>query len=145
MKRYTKQLAMGIFVLALLVPNILWAQEEGVTLEGLAERIFSLTNRVVVIEEQLAKGALVDSEGRCIVMQDDRSIHPESATKYWDTYGILPDDIRLDLVYFDTATGLTGFVIQESPQYIGRFRYVTEFWDGCEYVKSSDWWPIPEE
>ena len=145
MKRYTKQLAMGIVVLALFVPSVLLGQEEGLTLEKLAERISALTNRVVSIEEQLARGALVDSEGRCIVMQDTLTIHPESATKYWDTYGILPDKIRLDLIYFDTATGLTGFVIRENPEYLGRYKYVTEFWDGCEFVKSSDWWPIPEE
>ena len=115
MKHHTRCVAIGFIVIVLFTPSLLWAQEEGLTLEGLAERISTLTSRVSDLEDHLAKGAVVDSEGRCIVMQGTKTIQPESATKYWDTYGILPDVINLDLVYFDTESGLTGFVNPRKP------------------------------
>ena len=42
--------------MALLMPSLLWAQEEGITLKGLAERISALTSRVSALEDHLAEG-----------------------------------------------------------------------------------------
>ncbi len=122
---------------------VVWAQDEEITLAGLAEQVTGLVDdltalveRVTAIEERLEP--VTTGDGVCILLKDDFDISPETATKFLETFDALPDDPRLIGAEYNVKTGRVGFLYRESSDY-SNLKFVTEYWEGCEYVGSSDW------
>jgi hypothetical protein len=134
MKRRLAGLTLAAILLVLSASH-LYAQGE-ITLEGLAEQLAALTGRVGTLE--LRTAAPVTEDGRCILLQRDFDIQPETATKFLDAFGVFPKDSYLGTIYFDSMSGQVGFIYRESSDY-SNLKYVTEFWKGCEFAGSSDW------
>ena len=125
-----------IAVLALLVPGALLAQDE-LTLEGLAEQVANLADRVTTIEFELAEKIVITSEGKCLVLHGDFDLHHETATKFLDEFGEIPSFVSLEAISFHTDSGMLGVLYVE---YNNRpFKYVTEYWSGCQYGGTSRW------
>ena len=134
-----KRIILIAILLAILVPATLIAQEEGVSLEGLAEQLAALVSRVDAVEQKLTPGAYVDKDGSCRLAKEDR-LHPTSLVEYLDKYpdSDTPGNVRIASVHIVPGTGVavTFGPISESSTY----RYVTEYWNGCEFVSTSGWW-----
>ena len=62
MKRF---LMIAVVVIAIIMPAMTWAQEEGLTLEGLAEQVTGLVERVEMLERLYSPDAVMDGEGSC--------------------------------------------------------------------------------
>ncbi|MDE0079011.1 MAG: hypothetical protein OXO50_15940 [Caldilineaceae bacterium] len=123
-------------VLAFLVPGALLAQDE-LTLEGLAEQIANLADRVNTIESEIAEEPVVTAEGKCIILHGDFDLHPETATKFLEDFEEIPSFVSLEAISFHPDTGTLGVLYVE---YNNRpFKYVTEYWSGCQYEGSSQW------
>ena len=137
MKRYIAATFVAIIVTVLLTSvAVVWAQDEELTLAGLAEQLTALVERVTAIEERLEP--VTTEDGVCILLTDDFDINPETATKFLDTFDALPDDPRLIGAEYNTETGRIGFLYRETSDY-SNLKFVTEYWEGCQFAGSSDW------
>ena len=144
MKRYVTAAFAAIIATVLLTSTaVVWAQDEEVTLDSLAEQVIGLVDdltalveRVTAIEERLEP--VTTGDGICILLNDDFDINPETATKFLESFDALPDDPRLIGAEYNVETGRVGFLYRESSDY-SNLKFVTEYWEGCEYVGSSDW------
>ena len=152
-----KRFLLIIAVVALLVPGALLAQD-GISLEGLAERIDglveeveALTGRVDAIE---ATYGVTTSDGLCVIGNSE-TIHAQTATKYLEEFDEMPGsnatNIKIEGVTVDPETGIIGIRYGEElsldPMSMARAmdsltkdpRRVIEYWSDCAYTGSSDW------
>ena len=137
MKRYiAATFVTTIMIVLLMWAAVVWAQDEELTLAGLAEHLNSLVERVTAIEERLEP--VITEDGICILLTDDFDIDPETATKFLDTFDALPDDPRLIGAEYNSETGRIGFLYRESSDF-RNMKFVTEYWEGCQFAGSSDW------
>lgn len=137
MKRFiTATFVATIMIVLLTSAAVVWAQDEELTLAGLAEQLNALVARVTAVEERL--DPVTTEDGVCILLKDDFDISPETATKFLDTFDALPDDPRLIGAEYNSETGRIGFFYRESSDF-RNMKFVTEYWEGCQFVGSSDW------
>ena len=125
-----------IMIVLLMSAAVVWAQDEELTLAGLAEHLNSLVERVTAIEERLEP--VTTEDGVCILLKDDFDINPETATKFLDTFDALPEDPRLIGAEYNSETGRIGFLYRESSDF-SNLKFVIEYWEGCQFAGSSDW------
>ena len=127
-----------LIALFLAAGGIALAQDE-LTLDGLAEQLAALVSRVDEVESKLTPGAIVDKDGNCRLAVSDR-LHPTSLVEYLEKYpdSDTPGRIAITNVYIVPGTGVavTFGPISESSTY----RFVTEYWSGCEFLNTSGWW-----
>jgi len=134
-----------IGLLALLIPGALWAQDE-LTLEGLAENLASMEDRLAGLEAIFANPWSPD-----VVYTDDGVCHSplhfttssilggevrqETADAYRATYGasIAPSDVYLRGISFEVEGDHVYL------KYGKGNRVVVEKWAHCEFLGHSDW------
>ena len=129
-----------VMVAVLALGGMAWAQEEGVTLDKLAEEIAGLARRVERIESIWAGPGAIEVVGGCVIGMPDH-LQDETVMKYkeqfdeWlDTNSVWPIEIR-----HESGSGYTVIVYADD---IGMFAdyFVAETWEGCEFVGSTDWY-----
>lgn len=138
-------------VLAVLVPGALWAQEEGITLETLANRVAEFEVRLARVEalfvepwspdviyndEGICQSPLHTEEGSGWQYHMDAEIHQATADAYRATYGvsIAPDDVYLSSIAFSVDSNHVFLQYGKSPG-----RTVVETWANCEFLGHSEW------
>ena len=133
-----------LVVVALLLPVAVLAQEEGITLEGLAEQVETLGKRVSGLEKdvRLSKRlytppAVRADSGECLLAASE-SRHPSTVAAYM----ALTESQISDSVYFaavwDTPGGETSIILRAYGN--GTDAYVAEQWGGCEFQSHSRFW-----
>jgi len=127
-----KRFLIVIVLLALLMPGVLMAQEEG-SLESLIDRFSLLVTRVEEIERRLTPPTT--SDGECLVYLWG-SLDRATITEYINTFNEEPGTPQLRSIFFDPSTGLTRLYFQEGDY---PTRYVSEFWRDCDFVSHSGW------
>ena len=133
-----------LVVIALLLPVAVLAQEEGITLEGLAEQVETLGKRVSGLERdvRLSKRlytppAVRADSGECLLVASE-SMHPSTVAAYM----ALTENQISDSVYFaavwDTPGGETSIILRVYGN--GTDAYAAEQWRGCEFQSHSRFW-----
>ncbi len=135
MRCHRTVVVLSLCLLALLIPGAAWAQGEGLSLRGLADRLEALQERVSVLEEQRVVG--LTEEERC-GLGIFQTLRDETVLAYKNAYGEWPrmDRVSMRFVEFDPDTETIAILYQE---YFER-RWVMETWLGCTFQESSDWW-----
>lgn len=130
-------LPLAVFLAFLIVPAVVLAQDEDLTLAGLAEQLTALADRVTAIEARLAP---TTEDGAC-VQYSGKHLQRETTTAYLDAFDEDMDSNQLILrsVRYDTEAGLTNYHFE----LIFDDRLVIERWRGCEFAGHSEW--IEEE
>lgn len=147
MKRTLGRIVLISIVIVLSVGGIAWAQEDDVSVEGLADGLSTLTetvtglvSRVERIESLWSGPGAIDVEGGCVIGMPDH-LQDETVLKYkeqfdeWlDTDSVWPVEIK-----HEPDTGHTVIVYADD---IGMFAdyLVAESWSGCDFVGSTDWY-----
>ena len=123
-----------VVALFALLPAALWAQDEELTLAGLAEQLAALTDRVTAVEAKLEP---LTTDGGVCVQYADGQLQRETVTKYLDTFdeNIESSHISLDAVHYNTEEGLTIYHFSQ----LFADRTVTETWRGCEFLDVGEW------
>lgn len=147
-----KRFLIIIVVLALLVPGALWAQEEGVTLESLSDRLADFEDRLARVEALFADpwspDVIYTDDGTCqspVHTEEgsgwqyhfDAEVHQATADAYRAQYGvsIAPNDVYLSNIAFN---------VDSSHVYLrfgkrGTGRSVVETWANCKFLDHSEW------
>lgn len=103
----------------------------------------ALVGRVEAIEQRIAPNAFVDEDDKCRLAMEDR-IHVSSLVSYLEKYPdeVAPNSFVILSVYEvpDIGTEITFEGRRRLGNSIWGDRYVTETWNGCEFVGHSDWW-----
>ena len=148
MKRQMIVVVVVVFLLAVGTSQVI-AQSE-LTLESLAEQLGLVSDRVSVIESRLTPNARITDKGNCQLAIPGR-MHATSLLSYLEKYTTesIPD-VELMAVYHlveDEPSGATaiGFRVTGGLNYPVHFRFIYEYWDGCEYLKSSEWEAVDYE
>lgn len=121
----------------LALPVLLLAQGE-ISLEGLAEQLQTLTDRVDVIEALwINSEPLVMADGSCIIGYEGGP-HDATVLKFKSAFDEWPntDNIRVFAVAVDPETGVVS--LQYETLYDNQF--VIEMWQDCEFLGTTDWW-----
>lgn len=155
MKRTMMVLAV---VLALALPVSVWAQSEGLTLEGLAQQVASVVERVEAIERLLLPSPVTDIDGNCMLAAGDAlrssenwdgALHPSTLLAYTSlSNGKFPEEVTIKSVKV-TPDGQIAveLVTEQSPSRDSSFReygaFVVEYWNGCEFQSHSRFWEEP--
>ena len=135
MKRRSAHIVILVAVLLATLASIATAQDEELTLQGLADLIIALTTRVEAIEETLTPP--ITADGDCILFFSSSPLQRETITKYISAFEEEPGPlIALKAVYYNDETGLT--TMQFSEGFMSS-RKVTESWNSCEFAGSSEW------
>ncbi len=149
MKRF---LMIAVVIIATVMPAVIWAQEEGLTLEKLAEQITGLVERVEALESIYIRSAIMDDASACQLAvgevnwtDGDGGMHPTSLAAYLSlSDGVVPRSISIRSVK-STSDGLIAieFETYDEPG-TGSFNeygsYVIEYWSGCEFQSHSRFW-----
>ncbi len=142
MKRF---LMIATVVFAIAVPAMTWAQEEGLTLEGLAEQVAGLVERVVALENLYMPDAVMDGEGSCQIAigmgglfgGTRGGMHPTTVAAYMAiSENQVPAAITIGSVRY-TAEGETAVTFGITTPLKAN---VTEYWNGCEFQSFSRFW-----
>ena len=134
MKRRSAHILILVAILLATLAGAAIAQDEEITLAGLAEQVAALVGRVDAIEAQLAP--LTTADGVCIQYTSGQ-IQRETTTKYFDAFdeNLNATKVTLRAIRYDTEAGVSIYYFE---QYFDD-QTVTESWRGCEFVGSSDW------
>ncbi len=138
--------------IAIILPAMTWAQEEGLTLEGLAVQVTGLVERVGELERLYIRSAVTDDEGVCQLAigetdwtDGDGGMHPTSLAAYLShSDGVVPRSISIRSIK-STPDGLIAieFETYDEPG-TGVFNeygsYVIEYWNGCEFQSHTRFW-----
>ena len=129
-----KRIILLVVLVALLVPGVLWAQDEGVTLEGLAEEVVSIVERVSKLERVFFPPTPMTGKGNCIIANNG-GLHPTTTAAYMGLFNNqLPDpSVKGVLVEPDGVIRIVHSVNWDSM-------YVMEYWIGCEFQNHSKFW-----
>lgn len=146
MKRYLKHFIIGIVVLALFGPTGVLLAQGDLTLESLAETVSTLTEtvtglsaRVETIEALFAGPGAIELDEALCEIGAVASLQDATVLKYkekWDKWPDMDEIFVISVLYSSESNHV--FIVYESGYFEERF--VTEKWDGCEFVGSSDWW-----
>ena len=147
-------------MLALLVPAALWAQGEGITLEGLANTVSANTDTILVLTQQIGSLAgRVDAieggmaatpaaiatesapeEGEACELALRGRINIFSLQSYMETWpdSALPRRFEVVSVWRVPVDGVSvtfeAFWNADGGNTLYGNRYVTESWKGCEFL-----------
>ena len=129
-----KRIILVVVLVALLVPGVLWAQDEGVTLEGLAEEVTSIAERLTKLERLFSPPTPMTGKGNCIIAENE-GLHPTTTAAYMALFNNqLPDpSVRGVLVDPDGVILIVHSVDWDSM-------YVMEYWIDCEFQNHSKFW-----
>ncbi len=139
-KKRVKLLIVSLVCLAALwltVPGLLLAQD-AISLEGLFAQVQVLTDRLDRIEALWVNSKpLVLPDGACITGSRG-GLQDATVLKYKEAFDAWPntDRIQIFAVNHDPETGIVALQYMENNVYY----FVIEFWQGCEFLESSDWW-----
>lgn len=147
MKR-THAILLSVALASLVFVSAAYAQEEGLTLEGLdegldvamqsigqlAEQVTALVARVDAVEEAIAPPTI--SSGTCVLHLSSSPLQRETLTKYIDQFDTEPENLMtLKGIYYNEELNLTMLRFEEA----WKDRTVAEWWNNCEYKGSTDW------
>lgn len=129
-----------VAVLALIVPGVLLAQDE-LTLEGLAETVAGLVERIEAVESILSGPGAIAVDGGCQIAGDGGAQN-ETVVKWQELRGEWPnvDQMRVSSVTLN-EDGTTLVVYQESFTN----EYIEELWNACEFSGTGDWYELDWE
>ena len=144
-----------IVVVALCAAMPVLAQDE-LTLEGLSEQLSALVDSVTTLTERtdMVTARLDTIEGRWInpepvslvdggcLVGSSGGMHDSSVLKYKEMFDEWPDTDQMDVVGVAFVASEDGsdsrtFIQYELPR---PDQFIIEIWDGCEFLRSSDWW-----
>ena len=137
-----KRMIVVVVLLALLVPGVLVAQEE-LTLEGLAEAVAGLTERIEVLERLYTPTAVIDEEGNCqlavgaSLFGANGGMHPTTVAAYMKlSENQVPQHIEIGAVHLVPGVGVAITLHARRPLDV----QVIEYWSGCEFQSHSRFW-----
>ena len=140
---------LSIVAILAFMPLALQAQDD-LTLENLAEQLAALLDRVTALESEI----VLTGDGLCVIGNRE-TIQAQTATKYLEEFDELPGNaknIRIEGVTYEPGVDIVGIRYREElsldPFSMARTmdsmqdepRRVIEYWEGCQYAGSSDWW-----
>ena len=131
-----------IVVLSLSLPNLLLAQSE-LTLESLAEQLVALTARIERIETLWDGPGAADVDGTTCQIGRRNHVQDETVVRYKEQFDVWldPKEIWFSEIRYSRGNGRTIIVYADDvPSGYYDEKYVSEEWDGCEFMGSSDWW-----
>ncbi len=132
-----------IAVLSLSLPNLLLAQDD-LTLESLAEQLAALTARVERVEALFVGPGARDVDETTCQIGKRRLVQDETVIRYKEQFDewIDPSDVWWSEIRYSRESGrITIIYADDIPGgYPSDEKYVSEEWDGCEFIGSSDWW-----
>jgi hypothetical protein len=135
----------AVVVIAIVMPAMTWAQEEGHTLEGLAEQVTGLVERVEMLERLYSPDAVMDGEGSCQIAigmgglfgGTRGGMHPTTVAAYMAiSENQVPAAIGIGSVRY-TSEGEIALTFGMSTPLKAN---VTEYWIGCEFQSHSRFW-----
>lgn len=137
-------LMIGAVIIAIVMPAMAWAQEEGVTLEGLAEQITGLVERVVALENLYSPDAVVDDEGSCqlaiggaLFSRTTGGMHPTTIAAYMAiSENQVPAGIMIASVMYTAEEEIAITFGITNPLKAS----VVEYWNDCEFQSHSRFW-----
>lgn len=133
-------LGAGILVAGVLFnPVRSWAQE-GPSLAGLAAQVQELTERVAFIEALwINSEPTILIDGSCVTGSEG-GVQDATVLSYKETYDEWPntDAMSVTGVNYDPQTGIIGIQYRALTMF-GR-QAAIEFWQGCEFLETTDWW-----
>ncbi len=119
------------------VPALLLAQGD-LNLEELADRSQALTDRVDALEALwIDSEPRVKADGSCI-NGSAGGFRDATVPNYKTAFDAWPDTggMRVFAVNHDPESGIVGLQYEK----ISDDEFVAEFWQGCEFLASTDWW-----
>lgn len=145
----SRVLMVVVVLVSMALPVVAWAQQEGLTLEGLAEQVLELTERVEALE-RLTTAIVVDGDcqlavGKVSWADGDGGMHPATLAAYLKfSDGVYPDSISIRSIRLtDDGYVAITFETKDSPD-TGVFEeygsYVIEYWEWCEFRAHSEFW-----
>ena len=147
MKRFTR-IAIAVALFALL-PAALWAQEEDITLETLAQTVAAVTERIDGLQERVQFLESIFSGPDPIELDDgscqfagDGLMQNANLLKYkeWSGELVSAESMRVQSI-----------ALREDGKFRITYTYsftqdrIDELWDGCEHVSSGDWYEVDWE
>ena len=132
-----KRLVLLVAALVVLsTPVGLYAQNEGLTIEGLAGQLSSLVSRVELLEKLHFPQTPTNDDGACLLAANG-GLHPTTTAAYMGlSDNQVPDDTHVEMVEF-SQNGSTAITINVD---MWDDIYVIEFWNGCEFDSHSRFW-----
>lgn len=132
-------IAVIFLAIAIIVPTaIALAQDEELTLAGLAEQVTALVGRVEAIENILSGPGATALDGGCEIAADG-GMQNETVVKWQEERGEWPnvDQMRVtSVVLNEDETTLITYALSFTQEHI------EEIWSGCEFVTTGDWYEL---
>ena len=131
-----KRLLVLSFVAMLVTFSVsqVFAQSE-LTLEGLAEQVTSLVQRVEALESFWeSKGSRPLDDGACVIAEGE--LQRETAFKFYDQYEKFPENVTIKYVVVVPKENMVTVTYTEGWD---EGRYSRERWIDCEFLESLDW------
>ena len=132
----------GLTALCLSVPVL---AQDALSLESLSEKLQALTDKVTALTERMdsIEALWINSEpvvlldGSCI-LGTQGGLQDSTVLKYKEEFDAWPDvdEISVKGVNYNPETDIIG--IQYGS--VWEDHMVIEFWQGCEFLESTDWW-----
>lgn len=142
-KKTKRILMIAIVVIAIGLPTMTWAHEEGSTLEDLAEQVAGLVERVVALENLYMPDAVMDGEGSCQIaiggglFGGRGGMHPSTVAAYMAiSENQVPAAIAVGSVRYTSEGEIAITFGIPTPLKAN----VIEYWDGCEFQSHSRFW-----
>ena len=133
MRKRLLLLALVAILVFLSVSQVL-AQSE-LTLEGLAEQVTSLVQRVEALESFWeSKGSRPLDNGACVIAAGE--LQRETALKFYDQYEKFPENVEIQYVVVAPEENMVSVTYSEGWD---EGRYSRERWIDCEFLESIDW------
>lgn len=131
-----RKLIVSVLVVGLVVFSVsqVFAQSE-LTLEGLAEQLTSLVQRIETLESIWdGPGSIALDDGGCVIATG--ALQRETAIKFYDKFEEFPEYISINRVAIEPEENKVLVLYTEG---FGDDRWVYEMWEGCEFAGSSEW------
>ena len=142
-----KTFLISITAFAFMIPTVLFAQDSELTLQSLSDRVDTLTTSIADLTTRLESaesiwsgpGAIEFSDGTCQIGLDDH-VQDETVMQYKEQYDewLDTDSIWFRNIVYDPESG--HILVTYADDIWDSAKQVTEEWNGCEFVGSSDWW-----
>ncbi len=138
-------LMIALVIIAIAMPAVIWAQEEGLTLEELAEQITGLVERVEALESLYMPDAVMDGEGSCQIAigmgglfgGTRGGMHPTTVAAYMAiSENQVPAAIAVGSVRYTSEGEIAITFGIPTPLKAN----VIEYWNGCEFQTHSRFW-----
>lgn len=147
MKLRMKSIVIACMLIVFSIPVVLYAQEEELTLAGLAEQIAALTARVDKLESVFAVGRPVVDERGCTLVKyapGDAGISSikiplvqvETMVSYRDKFSQNLEE--LDIVQVDLSEDGTITISYTSEHDYDDYT-ISEVFQGCEFIHLTEW------